>query len=322
MTRASILSNRIRLLMVMMLGVLLWPGALPVATPVRAQEDRIQVVTTIGQIADAARNVGGDLVNVEALMGPGIDPHLYKASEGDIFTLLDADIILYNGLHLEGRMGDVLERLASEKPVIAVAEAIPAEMLLAPPEFQGQYDPHVWFDPEMWGLVVQRIADALSEYDPDNAETYRANAETYLEQLAALDAEWIARINSIPEESRVMVTAHDAFNYFGRHFDIEVVGLQGISTETEAGVSDLQRVANLIVERNVPAIFVETSVSPRTIEAVQAAVRDRGAEVTIGGQIFSDAMGDEGTPEGTYIGMVEHNVNTITEALGGTVGDE
>lgn len=322
MTKASTLSKRIRLLMVMMLGVLLLSGGLPVATPARAQEDRIQIVTTIGQIADAARNVGGDLVDVQALMGPGIDPHLYKASEGDVFTLLEADIIFYNGLHLEGRMGDVLERLTNEKPVIAVAEAIPEEMLLAPPEFQGQFDPHVWFDPEMWGLVVQRIADALSEYDPDNAETYQANADAYLEELSALDAEWIAKINSIPEESRVMVTAHDAFNYFGRHFDIEVVGLQGISTETEAGVSDLQRVANLIVERKIPAIFVETSVSPRTIEAVQAAVQDRGAEVTIGGQIFSDAMGDEGTPEGTYVGMVEHNINTITEALGGTVDDE
>jgi manganese/zinc/iron transport system substrate-binding protein len=305
-----------------MLGILLWPGAWLAGAPVRAQGGQIQVVTTIGQIADAARNVGGDLVNVQALMGPGIDPHLYKASEGDVFTLLEADLILYNGLHLEGRMGEVLEKLSDEKTVVAVAEAIPEEMLLAPPEFQGQYDPHVWFDPTMWGFVVERIAQTLSEYDPDNAETYQANADAYLEELTALDAEWIAKIASIPEESRVMVTAHDAFNYFGRHFEIDVVGLQGISTETEAGVSDLQRVAKLIVERDIPAIFVETSVSPRTIEAVQAAVQDQGAEVTIGGHIFSDAMGEADTPEGTYLGMVEHNVNTITEALGGTVQDE
>jgi manganese/zinc/iron transport system substrate-binding protein len=304
------------------LSVLLWPGGGLIGSPVRAQEDKIRVVTTIGQIADAAQNVGGDLVNVEALMGPGIDPHLYKASEGDVFTLLDADLVLYNGLHLEGRMGDVLEQLSAEKTVVAVADAIPQDMLLAPPEFQGQYDPHVWFDPEMWGFVVERIAQTLSEYDPDNAETYQSNAAAYLEELAARDAEWTAKINSIPEERRVMVTAHDAFNYFGRHFEIEVVGLQGISTETEAGVSDLQRVARLIVERNIPSIFVETSVSPRTIEAVQAAVQDQGAEVTIGGQIFSDAMGEAGTSEGTYLGMVEHNVNTITEALGGTVEAE
>lgn len=286
-----------------------------------AENGPLRVVTTIGQIADAAQNVGGDLVEVESLMGPGIDPHLYKASEGDIFTLLDADLILYNGLHLEGRMGEVLEQLAEEKPVVAVAESIPADQLLAPPDFAGQYDPHVWFDPTMWSLVVKTIEHAMIEADPANAESYMANADAYQERLAALDATWRQQIASIPEESRVLVTAHDAFNYFGRHFGLDVVGLQGISTETEAGVGDLQAIARLIVDLRVPAIFVESSVSPRTIEAVQAAVRDQGIEVAIGGELFSDAMGPAGTEEGTYLGMLEHNVTAITEALGGTVDD-
>lgn len=309
------------------LGVLLLLGLLALLVALRpqpvveAETGPLRVVTTIGQIADAAQNVGGDLVEVEALMGPGIDPHLYKASEGDIFTLLDADLILYNGLHLEGRMGEVLEQLGEEKPVVAVAASIPAEQLLAPPEFSGQYDPHVWFDPTMWSSVVEAIEQALIEADPGNAETYVTNADAYLDRLAALDAEWQEQMASIPEGSRVLVTAHDAFNYFGRHFGLDVVGLQGISTETEAGVGDLQTVAKLIVDRGVPAIFVESSVSPRTIEAVRAAVRDQGTEVAIGGELFSDAMGPAGTAEGTYLGMVEHNVATITEALGGAVDE-
>ena len=306
-------------LVVLVAGIL--PLASGTAPTVASQDGPIQVVTTIGQIADAARNVGGDLVQVQSLMGPGIDPHYYKASEGDIFRLLEADLILYNGLYLEGRMADVLEHLGRETMVVAVAENVPKDQLLAPEAFAGQYDPHVWFDPSLWSYAVERIAQALVEIDPNNAETYRANADVYLEQLATLDAESEAKITSIPEANRILVTAHDAFNYFGRRFGLEVLGLQGISTETEASVGDLQQVANLIVELGVPAIFVESSVSPRTIEAVQAAVRDRGAEVVIGGELFSDALGAPGTPEGTYIGMVEHNVNTITEALGGSVGE-
>ena len=279
------------------------------------------MVATIGQIADAAKNVGGELVEVEALMGAGIDPHLYKASEGDIFDLLDADLILYNGLHLEGRMGEVLDEFSGEKVVVAVAEGIPHDQLLFPEQFAGQYDPHVWFDPTLWAYGVERVRDALIEVDPDNEGTYTANAEAYLAQLAALDAESLAKMATVPEENRTLVTAHDAFNYFGRHYGLEVVGLQGLSTDTEAGVGDLQQVTKLIVELGVPAIFIESSVSPRTIEAVQAAVRDRGHQVAIGGELFSDAMGAEGTEEGTYIGMVEHNVNTITEALGGSIGE-
>ena len=284
-----------------------------------AQGELPRVVTTIGQIADIARVVGAGLVTVEALMGPGVDPHFYKASEGDVIDLLDADIVLYNGLNLEGRMAVVLEKLAAEKTVVAVGEAIPKDMLLAPPEFAGQYDPHTWFDPTMWAYVVSATASAIAAEDPANAATYHANAERYLAELDALDQANLAKVATIPAASRLLVTAHDAFNYFGRHYDVEVVGLQGISTESEAGVSDIQRMADLIAERQVPAMFIESSVSPRTIEALQEAVRDRGHEVAIGGQLFSDAMGDEGTPEGTYLGMLEYNVNTITAALGGSL---
>jgi len=299
-----------------MIALMVGLGRSPVAV---AQDEPVQVVTTIGQIADIARNIGGDLVEAQALMGPGIDPHLYQATEGDINTLLEADLILYNGLNLEGRMADILVQLAGDRAVVAVTDTIPEDLLLEPAEFEGQYDPHVWFDPTLWAYTVERTAAALSELDPDNAETYAANAEAYLGELAGYDEEWLAKLATIPEANRTLVTAHDAFNYFGGHFGLEVAGLQGISTESEAGVGDVQAIVDQIIEAGIPAIFVESSVSPRTIEAVQAAVRDAGTEVEIGGELFSDAMGDAGTPEGTYIGMVDHNVNTITAALGGTV---
>ncbi len=278
-------------------------------------EGRIKAVATIAQVGDVVGVVGGDRVEVEALMGPGVDPHVYKASEGDVVSLVEADIVFYNGLHLEGRMGDVLERLGEERPVVAVADEIPAELLRQPPEFEGNYDPHVWFDATLWARVTERVREALVELDPEHAAEYEANAAAYVSELEALDAYAREQIATIPKERRVLVTAHDAFGYFGQRYGIEVVGLQGISTEAEAGVDDLQRVADLIAERDVKAMFVETSVSPRTVEAVQAAVRDRGGEVTIGGSLYSDAMGAAGTPEGTYLGMFRHNVETIVAAL-------
>ena len=284
--------------------------------PRDARDRPIKAVATIAQVSDIVRVVGGDRIEVEGLMGTGVDPHLYKASEGDVIALGEADIIFYNGLHLEGRMGEVLERLAEERPVVAVAEGIPAELLLQPPEFEGNYDPHVWFDAMLWARAVERVRDALVEFDPAHAAMYEANAAAYLRELERLDAYARERIASIPAERRVLVTAHDAFGYFGRRYGIEVVGLQGISTEAEAGIGDLRRVADLIAERGVKAMFVESSVSPRTVEAVQAAVRDRGGDVAIGGQLYSDAMGEEGTPEGTYLGMFRHNVDTIVAALG------
>lgn len=279
--------------------------------------DRLVVVATTGQVADLARNVGGDLVEVRGLMGPGVDPHLYTPAEGDVLELLAADLILYNGLRLEGQFGEVFEEMADEKTIVAVSRDLPHEMLLVHPQYPDEADPHIWFSPEIWMRATDTVAAAMADADPDNAETYLANAQAYKAKIAATDALARVMLETIPADKRVLVTAHDAFGYFGAHYGFEVVGIQGISTETEAGVSDLQRVADLIATRGIPAIFVESSVSPATIEAVEAAVLDRGGRVTIGGQLYSDALGAEGTPEGTYLGMLEYNVRTITAALGG-----
>ncbi len=290
------------------------------ATPVaRSQEDLsrrpIRAVTTIGMISDIVRNVGGERVQVIGLMGPGVDPHLYKATEGDVIRLLEADVVFYNGLHLEAKMGEVLERMRSRTRTVAVTDCIDRSLLLAPPAFEGAYDPHVWFDVTLWMKAVECVRDTLIDMDPANASLYRANAEAYLAQLADLHAYVKAQAARLPPEQRVLITAHDAFNYFGRAYGFEVRGLQGISTATEAGTADVQHLADFIAQRRIRAIFVESSVSPRTIEAVQAAVQARGFNVRIGGQLFSDAMGNPGTAEGTYIGMVRHNIDTIVGAL-------
>ncbi len=290
------------------------------ATPVaRSQEDLsrrpIRAVTTIGMISDIVRNVGGQRVQVIGLMGPGVDPHLYKATEGDVIRLLEADVVFYNGLHLEAKMGDVLERMRSRTRTVAVTDCIDRSLLLAPPQFEGAYDPHVWFDVTLWMKAVECVRDTLMDMDPGSADLYRANAQAYLAQLADLHAYVQAQAARLLPEQRVLITAHDAFNYFGRAYGFEVRGLQGISTATEAGTADVQHLADFIAQRKIRAIFVESSVSPRTIEAVQAAVQARGFNVRIGGQLFSDAMGNPGTPEGTYIGMVRHNIDTIVRAL-------
>jgi manganese/zinc/iron transport system substrate-binding protein len=284
------------------------------ATP--APEDgRLQVVATIGMIADVTVRVGGPEVHVEALMGPGVDPHLYKARAGDVRSLARADLIFYNGLHLEAAMAEVLEEMSDRVRTVAVTERVPRSRLLAPPEFAGAYDPHVWFDVTMWMEAVRRIADGLTEADPAHAAGYAARASAYLDELSALDSWARERAAAVPRARRVLVTAHDAFNYFGRAYGFEVRGLQGISTASEAGTADVQRLADEIARRRIPAIFVETSIPLRTIEALQAAVRSRGFDVRIGGSLYSDAMGTGGTPEATYIGMVRHNVNTIVDAL-------
>lgn len=275
----------------------------------------LRVVTTIGMIGDAARAVAGPHAEVESLMQTGVDPHLYKASESDVRKLAGADLILYNGLHLEGKMGDVLVKMARSRPVVAVSEEIPEEELREPPEFLGQYDPHIWFDVSLWRRTLAPIARELSALDPEHAADFEAGAAAYGAELDRLDA-WVEeRIASLPPERRVLVTAHDAFGYFGRRYGVEVVGIQGISTVAEAGLQDVERVVDLVVERRVPAVFIESSVPRRAIEAVQAAARDRGHDVAIGGELFSDAMGPAGTPEGTYVGMVRHNVETIVAAL-------
>jgi manganese/zinc/iron transport system substrate-binding protein len=284
-------------------------------TPADLSQRPIQVVTTIGMITDIVKNVGGERVRVIGLMGPGVDPHLYKASEGDVTRLAEADVVFYGGLHLEAKMAEVFERMQGRVTTVAVTDKINRALLLAPPEFEGAYDPHVWFDVRFWMQAVESVRDTLAQVDPVNAGLYESNTRAYLAELQALHEYVAARVASVPPEQRVLITAHDAFNYFGRAYGFEVRGLQGISTATEAGTADVQGLAAFIAERKIRAIFVESSVPQRTIEAVQAAVRARGFDVQIGGELFSDAMGNPGTPEGTYIGMVRHNIDTIVDAL-------
>jgi len=276
---------------------------------------KLAVVATTGMIADLASQVAGDLADVESLMGPGVDPHLYKPSQGDVGRLADAGLILYNGLHLEGKMGDILERLSAQRPVVAVAEVIPPARLTHPQEFQGQADPHVWFDVSLWSLVLAPLELELSRLLPQHAATFRANAERMRLELAALEEEIRAEIVTLPKDARVLVTAHDAFGYFGRRYGFEVVALQGISTVAEAGIQDVNRVVDLIVSRSIKAIFVEASVPRRSIVAVQEACRAKGHDVRVGGELFSDSMGAAGTEAGTYVGMVRHNVHSIVRAL-------
>ncbi len=281
------------------------------------QEGPLHVVATTGIIADTAKRVAGQHAQITALMGPGIDPHLYKASEGDVRRLSEADLILYNGLHLEGKMGDILTRLARSRPVVATTEEIPQNLLREPPEFAGQYDPHVWFDVSMWRHTLDPIVRELSALDPAHAGEFKANAEAYGKELDALDA-WVKqRVETLPPAQRVLVTAHDAFGYFGRRYGMEVVAIQGISTLSEAGLHDVDRVAQIVVDRKVKAVFIESSVPRRSIEAVKAAVQSRGYEAQIGGQLFSDSLGGANTPAGTYPGMVRANVDTIVNALKG-----
>ena len=279
---------------------------------------RLRVVATTGMVADAARRVGGDRADVVALMGPGVDPHLYKASEGDVSRLTAADLVLYNGLHLEGKMGDVLVKLARSKPVVAVSETVPQTELREPPEFAGQYDPHIWFDVRLWSATLDAIAAAYAEVDPAHADAYRQNAEAYRQELLELDA-WVAqRVAEVPPERRILVTAHDAFGYFGRAYGLEVRGVQGISTVSQAGVKDIEDLTRFIVERRLPAVFVETSVSDKGVQKLVEGATQRGHAVTLAPAIFSDSTGPAGTFEGTYLGMIDHNVTVIARALGAT----
>ncbi|MBX3356945.1 MAG: zinc ABC transporter substrate-binding protein [Phycisphaeraceae bacterium] len=275
----------------------------------------LSVVATTGMIADVARNVAGDRAAVTALMGEGVDPHMYKASPGDVRLLTSADLVLYNGLHLEGRMADVLVKMAQRHPTVQVTDAIPEDRLREPPEFQGHFDPHVWFDVSLWMLATERTRDALIEIDPAGKPGYNERSAAYLEELARLDAWARERIATIPADRRVLVTAHDAFGYFGRAYGMEVRAIQGISTDSEASMRDINALVDMLVKDRIPAVFVESSVPRKTIEALVEGARARGHNVKIGGELFSDAMGPSGTPEGTYIGMVRHNVDVIVAAL-------
>lgn len=275
----------------------------------------VHVVATIGMITDIVKNVGGENVHVEGMMGPGVDPHLYKPTAKDLQRLNSADIIFYNGLHLESKMGDVLSKMPGDAKTVAVTDGVDKALLLSLPEFERQYDPHLWFDVSLWMKVVENVRDSLCELDPDNKTAYQTNANQYLTELMELHQYVKTQVERVPQTQRVLVTAHDAFNYFGKAYGFEVKGLQGISTVSEAAISDVQELAAFIAKRRIPAIFVESSVPSRSLEAVKAAVKAKGYNVQIGGELFSDAMGHAGTPEGTYIGMVRHNIDTIVKAL-------
>lgn len=285
----------------------------------KAESDPINAVVTIGMIGDVADNVGGECVDVTAIMGPGVDPHLYQASASDVRTLQDADVIFYSGYSLEGQLGEVLGRFSEMKPTVAIApSSIDPGDLIAVQDIYG-IDPHLWMDASLWARIAPTIAAKLSEIRPSCADAINANAERYVGQLAALH-EWVRQsIESIPDDQRILVTAHDAFNYYGRAYGIEVAGIQGISTESEAGVADIREMAKVVADRMVPAVFIESTINPRTIQAVIDAAQQQGHEVIIGGELYSDAMGEEGKAGGTYIGMIYENTVNIVEALGGTL---
>ncbi|KAA3636803.1 MAG: manganese transporter [Calditrichaeota bacterium] len=275
----------------------------------------LKIVATTGMIGDAVKVITDGNVNLTTLMGPGVDPHLYKTTKSDMDNLAGADIIFFNGLHLEAKMAEILHKMSSSKNTVPVARSIDTTLLRYPDVYQGVPDPHIWFDISLWKLAVTEIGEELIKVDSSNASVYRKNLDAYQDSLTSLHNEIIAKINTIPESQRILVTAHDAFGYFGRAYQIKVDGLQGMSTVSEAGLYDVTEMIDYLVENKIKAVFVESSVPKKAIEAVVEGCNNRNHEIIIGGELFSDAMGTEGTPEGTYLGMVRHNVNTIVNAL-------
>jgi len=306
-------------LQIRVLGVFVAFATLPSLAP-GGEEARFKVVATVGMITDIVREVVGERAEVEGLIGEGIDPHLYKPTRNDLVALSDADMIFYNGLMLEGKMADALIRVARKgKPVFAVTEEILEEGDYLMGDAEKRFDPHVWMDVAGWSMAVEVVAEAVSDFDPDNAKAYAANAAAYMEELYRLDDYARTALASIPEGQRVLVTAHDAFGYMGRAYGLEVRGIQGISTESEAGLRDIEALVSFLVERQIPAVFVESSVSDKNVRALIEGASDRGHSLAIGGELFSDAMGPSGSYEGTYLGMIDHNVTSIAQALGGSV---
>jgi manganese/zinc/iron transport system substrate-binding protein len=303
-----------------MLGLLLGGcGESPAPTPATAGPQPLNIVATTGMIGDIVERVAGDRGAVVVLMGAGVDPHLYQPTRDDMAALLAADVVFYNGLLLEGRMTDALVRAASaDRRVHPVTDLIDPAYLVQPEAMEGKDDPHVWMDPRAWGGAVQAVRDRLIERDRGGEAAYTANARALLAEIEALDAYCELVLHSVPEAQRVLVTAHDAFGYFGRRYGYEVLGIQGLSTESEAGVRDIERLVDVLVERKIAAVFVESTVSDRNVRALIAGARARGHEVAIGGELYSDAMGPSGAYEGTYVGMIDHNATTIARALGGT----
>lgn len=290
------------------------------AAPLPAQaEAPLNVVATTGMIADAARQVGGEFVEVRALMGPGVDPHAYRQTRSDIVALTRADVVLWHGLYLEAQMQDFLLELSRKRKVVAVAEALPRERLLNHDDYEDKFDPHVWMNPDLWKGVVRSVETALAETRPELADQFAANAEKHLVDVARLATYAETSMAKVPADSRVLLTAHDAFGYFGQAYGMDVLGIQGISTESEAGLNRISELVDMLVDRQIGAVFVESSVSDRNIRALIEGAAAKGHKVLIGGELFSDAMGEDGTYEGTYLGMIDHNVTVISSALGADV---
>lgn len=293
----------------------LWRDKLSSSISGNLNRECLNIVATTGIIADTVKQITGNLAEVQALMGPGVDPHLYHARESDVQRLASADIIFYNGLHLEGKMGQILEQMAMRVPTYAVAAVLKREELRSSPFFAGEYDPHIWFDVKLWMHVVVGIRNVLMRHDSEHAEQYSVNAEKFLAELSELDAYIHQRIAEIPERSRVLITAHDAFSYFGRAYGMKIVSLQGISTDSEVGINDVTRVVDYIVQHNVPAIFTEASLPRRMIDAVVQAAEMHGQKVILGPELYSDTLGQPGTIQATYVGMVFSVVDRIVDAL-------
>lgn len=278
--------------------------------------EKFTVITTTTMITDLLKVLGGDAIEVKGIMGAGVDPHLYKASAGDLTKLSEADVIIYNGLHLEGKLVDVFEKMNQiGKTTISLGSFLKHDQVIDSEAFENSHDPHIWFSIKNWIHITENLVNKLIEIDTENTEIYQKNAENYITKLKNLEAELKIKIDELPKEKRILVTAHDAFSYFGKEFEFQVVGLQGLSTATEAGVKDVQRISEFIISHKVKAIFVESSVPKRTVEALQASVKSKGQEVKIGGELFSDALGNPNEETGNYIGMYRANVNTIVDAL-------
>ena len=276
---------------------------------------KLKVVVTTTMLTDLVKNVGGDLIELQGLMGAGVDPHLYKASEGDVSKLFNSDIIFYNGLHLEGKLVAIFEKMDTQKTTVALGEFLAKDGLIGSDYFASNYDPHVWFNIQYFKEFSDKVTSVLSEKDPKNAASFTANNLAFHQELDLLHTAVVNTIATLAPEKRILVTAHDAFNYFGKAYGFKVVGLQGLSTATEAGVQDVQKLSDYIIANKVKAIFIESSVPRRTIEALEAAVLSKGHQISIGGSLYSDALGDAGSVEGTYVGMFLYNVKTIVNAL-------
>lgn len=309
--------SRRGLLHAALLGAAVVAGSIASVQVASAQTQKLSVVATTGMIADMARNIGGDNANVTGLLGPGVDPHTHRMTQTDISAMTRAELVLWHGLNLEAQMNDFMRDLAKRKRVVAVGEAVPKDLLLQDEEDKTQSDPHIWMDPSLWSRAVNAVRDAMIAARPQARATFEANAARHLKEIEAVAAYARQVLATVPHERRAVISAHDAFGYFGRLHGFDVIGIQGISTESEAGVAKIRELVELTASRKIPSIFVETSVSDRNVQAVIEGAKARGHALKIGGELFSDALGDAGTYEGTYIGMVDHNATIIARALGG-----